>query len=46
VEIPSENLKGILQNNGLKVALRGSNTLAIFLNSGKDRTSVEQQLAI
>ena len=33
----SEKLKRILQNNGLKVALRGSNTLASFLNSGKDR---------
>ena len=35
--------KRILQNNGLKVALKGSNTLASFLNSGKDWTSVEQQ---
>ena len=39
----SEKLKRILQNNGLKVALRDSNTLATFLNSGKDQTSVEQQ---
>ena len=39
----SEKLKRILQNNGLKVALRGSNNWASFLNSGKDRTSVEQQ---
>ena len=39
-------LKRILQNNGLKVALRGSNTLVSFLNSGKDRTSVEQQSGI
>ena len=28
----SEKLKRILQNNGLKVALRGSNTLACFIN--------------
>lgn len=42
----SEKLKRILQNNGLKVALRGSNTLASFLNSGKDRTSVEQQSGV
>jgi len=39
----SGKLKRILQNNDLKVALRGSNTLASFLNFGKDRTSVEQQ---
>ena len=39
----SEKLKRILQNNGPKVALRSSNTLASFLNSGKDRTSIEQQ---
>jgi len=32
----SEKLKRILQNNGLKVVLRGSYTLASFLNSGKD----------
>ena len=42
----SEKLKRILQNNGLKVALRGSNTLASFLNSGKDRTSIEQQKGV
>ena len=42
----SEKLKRILQNNDLKVALKGSNTLARFLNSGKDRTSVEQQSGV
>ena len=42
----SEKLNKILQNNGLKVALRGGNTLASFLNSGKDRTSVEQQSGV
>ena len=31
----SEKLKIILQNNGLKVALRGSNTLASFLKFWK-----------
>jgi len=39
----SEKLKRILENNGLKVALRGSNTLTSFLNSGKDRTSVDRR---
>ena len=42
----SEKLKRILHFNGLKLALRGSNTLASFLNSGKDRTSVEQQSGV
>ena len=42
----SGKLKRILQNNGLKVALRDSNTLASFLYSGKDRTSVEQQSGV
>ena len=43
-----EKLKRILQNNGLKVALRGSNTLAsfFFFYFGKDRTSVEQQSGV
>ena len=41
-----KNLKRILQNNGVKVALRGSNNLASFLNSGKDRTSLEQQSGV
>ena len=42
----SEKPKRILQNNGLKVALRGSTTLASFLNSGKDQTYVEQQSGV
>ena len=42
----SEKLIRIWQNSGLKVALRDSNTLASFLNSGKDRTSVEQQSGV
>jgi len=33
----SEKIKRTLQNNGLKVALRGSKTLVSLLNSGKDR---------
>ena len=39
-------MERILQNNGLKLALTGSNTLASFLNSGKARTSVEQQSGV
>ena len=45
----SEKLKRFLEKNGLKVAyklIRGSNTLASFLNSGKDRTSAEQESGI
>ena len=42
-----KNLKIILQNNGLKVALRGSNALtSFFINSEKDWTSVEQQSGV
>ena len=42
----TQKLERILQNNGLKIALRGSNTLASCLNSGKDRTFVEQQSGV
>ena len=37
-----KNLKEFLQNNGLKVGLRGRNSLASALNFGKDRTFAEQ----
>ena len=42
----SEELKFFFQNNGLRVVLRGSNTLDSFSNSGKDQTSIEQQSGV
>jgi len=43
---PSKKLKRNLQNNGLRVALKSSNILSSFPNSGKDLTSVEYKSGV